>query len=147
MFVRRSDVSFFCSIQRDNTVTGAYAMSASFAGSGGTALVLRRKRSRVGAPVRPGKEGFQCDAGASSGASATLRGPVRRSTYGAMVLRQVDAAISRSAGVMLTCSSFSASANVEGVTCGPTPGAVPNATGAPGVLCVAGAPACSLLRH
>ena len=46
--------------------------------------------------------------------------------------RQLAAAISRSAGVIVTCTSFSASAKVDGVTSGPTGGAVPKAGGAPG---------------
>jgi hypothetical protein len=38
---------------------------------------------------------------------------------------------------MLTCTSFSASANVVAETSGPAAGAVLNAGGAPGVACVA----------
>jgi hypothetical protein len=37
-------------------------------------------------------------------------------------------------GVIDTCTSFSASTKVSGVTVGPTGAAVPNAGGAPGVL-------------
>src|SRR5215471_144021 len=49
-----------------------------------------------------------------------------------MVLRQLPAAISRSAALNSTCTSFSASANVDGETAGPVSGAVPKAGGAPG---------------
>src|SRR5438477_10325805 len=49
-----------------------------------------------------------------------------------MLLRQLDAAISRSAALISTCASFSACANVAGETGGPTSGDVPNAGGAPG---------------
>ena len=61
-----------------------------------------------------------------------LRGPVRRSYSGAMVLRQLPAAISRSAALSSNWASFSASAKVEGETGGPTSGAVPKAGGVPG---------------
>src|SRR5450432_801480 len=49
-----------------------------------------------------------------------------------MVLRQLPAAVSRSARVSSNCTSFSASAKVDGETCGPTSGEGPNAGGAPG---------------
>src|ERR1700680_3766753 len=49
-----------------------------------------------------------------------------------MVLRQLLAAIARSAAVISTCTNFSASTNAEGVTSGPTAGPAPNAGGAPG---------------
>src|SRR6185312_1758828 len=52
---------------------------------------------------------------------------------GAMALRQFPAASARSASLICTCTSFSASANVATETSGPTGGAVPNAGGAPGV--------------
>ena len=55
-----------------------------------------------------------------------------------MALRQLPTAIVRSASVIVTCASFSASANVVADTSGPTAGAVLNAGGAPGVACVAG---------
>src|SRR4249919_157246 len=92
----------------------------------------------------PGSIGFQSAAGASVAAMATFRGPVRLSRYGAIDLRQAPAACCRSAGVMVTCMSFSASANVAGVTAGPEPAPVPNVGGAPavpdaGVDCDAGA--------
>jgi hypothetical protein len=40
---------------------------------------------------------------------------------------------------MVTCTSFSASANVAGLTAGPDPAPVPNVGGAPGVAGVPGA--------
>src|SRR5258708_36132424 len=60
-----------------------------------------------------------------------------------MVLRQAPAATERSAAVSCTCTSFSAAANVEGVTAGPTDGPTPKAGGAPGggsCACVVAAP-------
>ena len=47
-------------------------------------------------------------------------------------LRQLLAAITRSAPVISTCTSLAASVKVLGDTSGPTGGAVPNAGGAPG---------------
>ncbi len=73
--------------------------------------------------------------GASVSGSATVRGPVRRSYIGAPVRGHDVTSIARSDGVWLTRASFSASANVAAVTSGPTGGAVPKATGAPGVDC------------
>ena len=101
MLVRRSDVSFFCSIQRDRCVTGAKAISASLAGSGGGSSWLRTKASRVGTNC-PGSTGFHRVAGATSGSSATFRGPTRRSSSGAIDRRQVSAAIFRSSAFMVT---------------------------------------------
>src|SRR5580704_4796677 len=49
-----------------------------------------------------------------------------------MVLRQLFAAMVRSAALNSTCTSFSASAKVEGETSGPTAGPAPKAGGAPG---------------
>jgi hypothetical protein len=77
--------------------------------------------------------GVHLVAGATSGSSGTVRGPVRRSSIGAIVLRHVAAAIVRSLVVIVTCASFSASAKVAGVTSGPTGGAVPKVGGAPAV--------------
>src|SRR5579862_1889255 len=99
-------------------------MSASLAGTGPGSLTLRTKRSRAGPADSPGRAGFQRVAGAFAGSSATLRGPVRRSRYGAMDDRQLAAAISRFALVIVTWASFSASAKVVVETAGPTPGAV-----------------------
>jgi hypothetical protein len=48
-----------------------------------------------------------------------------------MLLRQLLAAIARSAGVRVTWTSFSAAAKVAGSTSGPTGGAVANAGGVP----------------
>src|SRR6202030_2187807 len=92
--------------------------------------------------------GFQRVAGATCGSSAIFRGPTRRSRSGAIDWRQLAAAISRSAAVIVTCASVSASANVDACTAGPAIGEAPNVGGAPGV--VGGVetelPGCSL-RH
>ena len=103
-----------------------------------TAAARRRPSSAridraTAAPAMPGSIGFQSVAGASVSAIATFRGPVRRSRYGASDRRHESAACCRSAGVIVTCISFSASANVAGVTAGPEPAPVPNVGGAPGV--------------
>src|SRR5262249_28334173 len=106
------------------------------------------KRSCAGCDPLPGSIGFQSVAGASVGAIETLRGPVRRSRYGAIDCRQESAACCRSAGVIVTCTSFSASANVAGVTTGPAAVPAPNVGGAPGVGDVAGGDeGCGWLRH
>src|SRR4029453_13774676 len=134
MVVNRSDVSRPDSIHRDNSVTGANAMASSDDGSGEAAAFERTKRSREeDAAGTPGKSGFQTVAGASASAIATFRGPVRRSRYGAIDCRHESAACGGPAGVIVTCASFSASANVVGVTAGPTPGDAANVGGAPGV--------------
>jgi len=67
-----------------------------------------------------------------------VRGPTRRSSSGAIERCHVDAAISRSAAFIVTCASFSASANVAADTGGPDTGPVPNVGGAPGVVGVGG---------
>jgi hypothetical protein len=59
-----------------------------------------------------------------------VRGPTLRSSIDAIDDRHDRAAISRSAGVIVTCTSFSASAKVAGETSGPAAGAVPNVGGA-----------------
>src|SRR5262245_19487338 len=138
MLVRRSDVSAFFSIHRDSCVTGANAMSASFAGSGPGSALLRANASRDGPTACPPRFGFQRVAGATPGSSATLRGPTRRSSCGAIDRGQLSAAISRSEGLIVTCISFSASANVAGDTGGPAAGAVAKVGGAPGVVGAAG---------
>src|ERR1022692_2744954 len=107
-------------------------MSASVAGSCPGSFLVRINRSRAGPRLWPGKTGSHCELGARDGSNPTLRGPVRRSYSGAMVVRQLPAATARSVPVSSTCMSFSASAKVEGDTSGPTAGAVPNAGGAPG---------------
>jgi hypothetical protein len=92
--------------------------------------------------------GFHRVAGATSGARATLCGPTRRSSSGAIDRCQLAAAISRSAPVIVTCASFSASANVDGDTGGPDTGPVPKVGGAPGVAGDAGpGVVCGSLRH
>jgi hypothetical protein len=147
MPVSRSDVSCFCSIHRDNCVTGAKAMSASVAGSGVVAaLRLRTNKSRVG-PASPESAGFQRVAGATSAPSATFRGPVRRSSSGAIDLRQLPAAIWRSPSLIVTCTSFSASAKVDAETSGPAAGAVANVGGAPGVEGAGAVAGDDSLRH
>jgi hypothetical protein len=54
-----------------------------------------------------------------------------------MLRRQAATIVARSASVYDTCTSRSASTKVAAVTSGPVGAAVPNATGAPGVSCVA----------
>ena len=123
MFVSRSDVSLRCSIQRDSCVTGAKAMSASFGRQRRRRRPCCARSDRAPGPIaRPRSTGFQRVAGATSASSATLRGPTRRSSNGAIDVRQLAAAISRSAGVIVTCTSFSASAKVAGDTAGPDTG-------------------------
>jgi hypothetical protein len=143
MFVSRSDVSFLASIQRESCATEAKAMSASLAGSGASAAVERTKCSLVATAGSFEVSGCQTVAGARVSSSASLRGPVRRSNSAASDVRQLFAAISRCAGVIVTCISFSASAKVAGEISGPTGGAVLNAGGAPGVagVPVVGVPA------
>src|SRR3954464_13666319 len=108
-------------------------MSASEDGSGAEAAALRVNASRAGSALRPIAAGFHRVAGARPASNATFRGPARRSRNGAIDRCQLAAAISRSAGVMVTCASFSASANVDGETAGPETGPAPNGGGAPGV--------------
>ncbi len=110
-------------------------MSASLAGSGTASLALRTNASRVGPGDSPASTGFHRVAGATSGSSAIFRGPTRRSSSGAIDRRQLAAASSRSAALIVTCASLSASANVDAATGGPDAGAVPNVGGAPGVVC------------
>ena len=133
MFVNRSDEICFRSIQRDKTVTGANAMSASVAGTAKASPLLRTNLSRAGPGLAAVNTGFQRVAGARSGSSAIFFGPVLRSRSGAIVRPQLAAAISRSPAVIVTCASFSASANVEAATAGPDAGDVPKVGGAPGV--------------
>jgi len=132
MRVSRSELSLPVSIHRERCVSGANAMSPSLAGSGPGRSLLRMNLSALGPAVCPESTGFHRVAGASPGSSVTLRGPVRRSSDDAIEVRQLAAAIVRSASVIDTCASFSASANVVGETSGPTGGAVPNVGGAPG---------------
>src|SRR5438034_4680985 len=146
MFVRCSEVSVFCSIQRDSCVTGEIAMSASLVGNGIASFLLRTNVSRVGPELSPASTGFQRVAGAMCGSSAIFRGPTRRSGGGAIDCRQLAAAISRSAALIVTCASFSASANVRRDTAGPDTGAVPKVGGAPGGGAETVAP-CGSPRH
>jgi hypothetical protein len=83
-------------------------------------------------------DGFQLLAGWTWASSATLRGPTRRSRSGAIERRQLAAARLRSASVIDTCASFSASANVAEFTGGPDVGPVPKVGGAPGVVVAGG---------
>ena len=142
MFVNRADVNCRDSIHRESCVTGAKAMASSDDGSGAPSAGERTKRSRDGPAVIPGRTGFQTVAGASVGGMATLRGPVRRSRYGASVRGHVSAACCRSAAVIVTCINFSASAKVAGDTAGPDTGPVPNVGGAPAVPDVGWCVAC-----
>ena len=109
-------------------------MSASLAGSASRVAcaaneaIARRARAR-------GRQHAD-----SSGSRARGRAPARpssdrscRSRSGAIDRRQLAAAISRSPAVIVTCASFSASANVEAATGGPDAGDVPKVGGAPGV--------------
>ena len=130
----RSEVSFLDSIHLDNCVTGAKAMASSEEGRGVSSAFDRTKRSRSSGAGTPGSRGCQSVAGASVSLIETLRGPVRRSRYGASDVRHESAACCRSAAVIVTCINFSASANVCGVTAGPEPAPVPNVGGAPGVV-------------
>src|SRR6478736_6874421 len=134
MLVRRVEVSFLVSIQRDSRVTGAKAMSSSLDGSGAESAALRTNRSREGPIFSFGSAGFHLVPGATLASIGTLRGPARRSSRNAIDVRQLDAAIARCASVSVTWASFSASANVPADTAGPTAGAVPKVGGAPGVL-------------
>src|SRR6266545_5096573 len=133
MSVSRCDVSVRDSIHLESCVTGAKAIASSDDGSGPAAAVDRTNRSREDPAAMPGSTGFQSMPGESVGAMVTFRGPVRRSRYGASDWRHESAACCRSAGVIVTCISFSASANVSRVTTGPDPAPVPNVGGAPGV--------------
>src|SRR5947207_3374994 len=132
MLVSPSDVSCRDSIHLESCVTGANAIASSDEGSEAASVFERMNWSRDGPAAMPGSIGFQSMAGASVGAIATLRGPVRRSRYGASDRRHVPAACCRSAAVIVTCISFSASANVAGETMGPEPVPVPKVGGAPG---------------
>ena len=146
--VSRTELSLRCSIQRESCVTGAKAISVSPAGSGARSASLRTKRARAGPAGSPPSTGFQRVAGERAASNATFLGPTRLSSRGASALRQLAAAMLRSAGVSSTCASFAASAKVEVVTCGPAPGAAPKVGGAPGGGGVVDATAfgCSL-RH
>src|SRR5215813_9720801 len=109
-------------------------MSSSDEGSAAPPAFDRTNRSGADSVVTPGSAGFQSVAGASVSAIATLRGPVRRSRYCASDWRHEPAACCRSAGVIVTCISLSASANVCAVTSGPEPAPVPKVGGAPAVV-------------
>src|SRR5437870_4974926 len=133
MLVSLSDVSFRDSIHLDNCVTGAKAIASSEPGNAALSAFDLTNRARDDDAAMPGSIGFQRVAGASAGAIVNFRGPVRRSRYCASDVRHVSAACCRSASVIVTCISFSASANVAGETAGPEPAPVPNVGGAPGV--------------
>src|SRR5262249_6643044 len=135
----RSEVSRRDSIHLDSCVTGANAMSSSDDGSAAPSGLDRTNRSGADSAVTPGSAGFQSVAGESVFATATLRGRVRRSRYCASDCRHEPAACCLSAGVIVTCISLSASANVCAVTSGPEPAPVPNVGGAPAVVGVDGA--------
>src|SRR5262245_32382355 len=119
MLVSRSDVSLFDSIHLDSCVTGANAMASSDDGSGEPSGFERTNRSRADPYAgTPGIIGSHSVAGASVATIATFLGPVRRSRYGAIALRHDSTACCRSAGVIVTCISFSASAKVVDVMFG-----------------------------
>jgi hypothetical protein len=125
-------------------------MSPSFVGSGPGSTRERTKRSRRAGTVTPGSAGFQTNPGATSGVIATVRGPVRLSSIAAMDFRHDAAICSRSPSVIVTWTSFSASAKVRGETSGPACVMVPKVGGAPGVdrSCAVPAPLfCSGVRH
>src|SRR3954454_6839053 len=109
-------------------------MSASVAGSGTVAAGLRTKASRVEGGSAGGATGFHRVAGATVASIESLRGPVRRSSSGAIDRGQVAAAVWRSDSVSVTRASFSASANVAADTDGPDTGPVPKVGGAPAVV-------------
>src|SRR5262245_23748337 len=109
-------------------------MSSSDDGSAAPSVLDRTNRSGKAGAVSPGIAGFQTVAGASVSDIATFLGPVRRSRYCASDWRHEPAAWRRSAGVIVTCISLSASANVAAVTSGPEPAPVPNVGGAPAVV-------------
>src|SRR4026208_324761 len=134
MLVRRSEVSAFCSIHRDSRVTGEKAISASFVGSAIDSAALRTNLIEVGTPYPTASAGLHRVAGATRDWIATLRGPVRRSSSGAIDRGQLAAATWRSDDVMLTRASFSASSNVDTDTGGPDTGPVPKVGGAPAVV-------------
>src|SRR5947209_6085839 len=90
--VSRSDFSWRDSIHLDNWETGANAMSSSEDGNGAPSAFERTNRSDNGGAVRPGSIGFHSVAGASVASMVTLRGPVRRSRYGASDSRHESAA-------------------------------------------------------
>src|SRR5215475_3083049 len=123
-------------------------MSSSDDGGAAPSALDRTNRSGADCAVTPGSAGFQIVAGGSVSAIATFRGPVRRSRYCASDWRHEAAACCRSACVIVTCISLSASANVAGVTSGPEPAPVPNVGGAPAVVDPDDALVCgAALRH
>ena len=145
--VNRSELSAFCSIQRESLVTGENAISVSLDGNASLSPWLRTNRSRSGWLLPPMRAGRHSVAGETDGSSATLRGPVRRSSSGAIDVRQLAVAISRWSGLIVTCASFSASAKVAGETGGPDSGPVPKVGGAPGVAGAADDPLWGSARH
>ena len=134
MFVSRSDVSFRCLDParqlRDRREGDVGVVRRAAAGVG---AVLRTKRVARRHRRSPGSIGFQCVAGAIVGLDRDLA----RSGAALEERRHRRApGLRRHAplgGVIVTCASFSASANVAGETAGPAAGAVPNVGGAPGV--------------
>jgi hypothetical protein len=107
-------------------------MSSSLEGSDRRGSAVRMKRSLAGPAGCATNDGSQRVAGDAEDGGENLRGPTRRSYNGAIELRQLPAAVSRSAVASSNCTSFSASANVAVDTGGPAFGAVPKAGGAPG---------------
>src|SRR3954454_4304035 len=144
MRVRRSEVSCRDWIQPESRVSGANAISVSLSGSGSCPIGVRVNRSFAGKVFCRESRGFHEVAGATEGPGENFRGPVRRSYNGAIVFRQLPAAILRSLLPSSNCTSFSASAKVDVETGGPASGDVPKAGGAPGVAVAASGPP---LRH
>ena len=134
MRVSRSDVSCFCLDPARQLASPAQTRCRRRSAGSGPALArLRTNASRVGAATGVDeRRRFQIVAGAIVGLERDLARAVRRSRSGASDRCQLDAASSRSAGRIVTCISFSASANVAGDTGGPVTGPVPNVGGAPG---------------
>src|SRR5436305_1733216 len=120
MLVKRSELSWRFSIQRDNFVTVEKAMSVSLLGNAPGSALLRINRSCSGPAFALGRRGFQRDHGATDDSISILRGPTRLSYNGAIFTRQVLAACSRSFVCSSICINFSACKNVSLETCGPT---------------------------
>ena len=119
-------------------------MSVSLSGTGSCPTGVRVKRSLAGRVFWSESRGFHEVAGATEGPGENFRGPVRRSYNGAIVFRQLPAAMLRSPLPSSNCTSFSASAKVDVETGGPASGDVPKAGGAPGVVVAASG---ARLRH
>ena len=76
--------------------------TASLVGSGDGSPVLRTNCVRAGPGPWPASMGFQRVAGARCGSNVIFRGPTRRSSSGAIDCRQLAAAVSCSAALIVT---------------------------------------------